>query len=70
MNQNRLPRIGPVVVLALIAVGVGLAGSPVPGESTTTAQVPASTEQPIELRYVPADAAYFIHADLAAIGTT
>src|SRR5205823_2753892 len=44
-----------------------LAAVPLPGGPPAAAQGPAAGELPVELRYVPPDAALFVHADAAAV---
>jgi Protein of unknown function (DUF1559) len=50
-----------------LAAWAALVAVPLPGEVPAAAQPPAGGELPVELRYVPADAALFVHADAAAL---
>ena len=67
MLRNRISRgwLGAVVVVA--ASGLGLAVRAGSGEPPGAAEPAPATELPVELRFVPADAALFLHADVAAI---
>lgn len=67
MNRKPIPRNWPAVVLIAGALGLILGLDPLPGDSPAAAQDPPPAGLPVELQYVPADAAYFVHADVAAI---
>jgi len=65
MKQARSPWRRSGAALVVLALGLALVGSAVPAASPVD---PASVDEPSDgLAFVPADAALFLHADLAAI---
>ncbi len=66
MSRMRLVRGWPLGVLGLVLCAAAVA-IPLPGEPPVAAQTPVIDVLPIELRYVPPDAAIFVYADTATI---
>jgi hypothetical protein len=66
MNRKPIPWNWSATGLIAAALGLILGLNPMPGDSPAAAQDPPPAGSPVELQYVPADAAYFVHADVAA----
>jgi hypothetical protein len=63
-RSRRIDSAGAVLVCTLV---LGLAGASLPDDAPSAAKAAQGNDLPVELRYVPADAAYFVHADFAAV---
>ena len=67
MKPKPKPRNWPAAVLWGGALALILGFNPMRMDSPAAAQNPPTAGLPVELQYVPADAAYFLHADVATI---
>jgi hypothetical protein len=67
MNREPISRNWPAAVLIAGALGLLLGFDPMRVDSPAAAQESRPAGLPVELQYVPADAAYFVHADVAAV---